>query len=349
MKFKVDVVRKVVLSGLAAGLLASCGGGTQIEAFVPQRIIAFGDEASFIVDARNFSEVNPPLTAADIGKKYTVNGVEFDTTVTPPVPKVPKVLDCTVNQVWVQGLAYALGMAFDGCPGAVSYARTGMMYARPGHTVAQVVGQVDQFLADGNAFAKNDLVTVMAGTNDVLALYGRLATEPGVSRDSLIAAAGQAGSALGGQVVRITNQGAKVVVSTIPGLQLTPYAAAQEVAHPGEGRSKLLADISTEFNKQLRLKLNDVRDGGHAVGLILTDELMLSMYQFPFNYPPLFNSVQAACTVALPNCDMTTTLDSTTTGSYGAGYLWADATRMSATTHSRIAGVALNRVRSNPF
>jgi outer membrane lipase/esterase len=330
MKFKVDVVRSVVSAGLAVGLLASCGGGTQIEAFVPKRVIAFGDEASYIQGD---------------GKKYTVNGVVFDTTVTPPVAQ-PGVLECSTNPVWVQVLGYTHGIAFPGCPTA-GYAVVGKMYAQPGHTVGQVVGQVDQFFADGFAFASNDLVTVMAGTNDVLFQYNRLDTE-GASRDALITAVRQAGVALGAQVVRITDRGAKVVVSTIPSLSLSPFATAQELAHPGQGRAAFLNELTTEFNNRLRLKLEDVRDGGHAVGLILVDELVLSMARVPTSYPPLTNVTLVACNVALPNCDMTTLVPQAAV-SYGAGYLWADETRLGATAQSTIAGIAVNRVRTNPF
>ncbi|HEX3139314.1 MAG TPA: SGNH/GDSL hydrolase family protein [Rhizobacter sp.] len=330
MKFKVDVVRNLAVAGLAVGLLASCGGGTQVEAFVPKRVVVFGDEASFIQSD---------------GKKYTVNGVQFDTTVTPIVPKPGPVLDCTINPIWVQTLAYTYGMAFPGCA-TTGYAVTGLMNAAPGATVAGVVGQVDKFFSDGLTFASNDLVTVMAGTNDVKALYEQWAADPSVNQGALIAAAQQAGAALSAQVVRITDRSAKVIVSTIPSLSLTPYAIAQEAAHPGA--AALLYNLSYQFNSQLRLGLEKVRDGGHSVGLILSDELLLSMAQVPSAYA-ITNVTQAACTVALPNCDMTTTLDASTTGSYGAFYLWADDYRMGATAQGRIAGIAVNRAHSNPF
>ncbi len=48
MNFKVNVMRSAAAAGLSVVMLASCGGGTQIESFVPARVIAFGDEASLI-------------------------------------------------------------------------------------------------------------------------------------------------------------------------------------------------------------------------------------------------------------------------------------------------------------
>jgi len=50
MIFKADPKQKswvrLGAAVLAATLLASCGGGTQVERFVPRRLISFGDEAS---------------------------------------------------------------------------------------------------------------------------------------------------------------------------------------------------------------------------------------------------------------------------------------------------------------
>ena len=41
--------RAALLAGvLASALLASCGGGEQVQTFVPTRVIAFGDESSVI-------------------------------------------------------------------------------------------------------------------------------------------------------------------------------------------------------------------------------------------------------------------------------------------------------------
>jgi outer membrane lipase/esterase len=334
MKFKVDVVRSVVSAGLAMVLLASCGGGTQIEAFVPKRVIVFGDEASLMTNATD----SPPA-----GRKYSVNGVVFAPVVPPATassgPVIPIELDCQANQIWVQQLAYAFGMSLPGCP-TVGYTPSGLSYAAVGAGAAGLTAQVDQFFADGNSFANNDLVTVMAGTHDIIAQYGRLTTEPGVSTSILIAAAGQAGDAVGGQVVRITDRGAKVVVSTIPDLGLAPYALTRDRA--------LLSRLSQEFNDKLRLKLEEVRDGGRAVGLILTHELVLNMAQVPTSYG-LSNVSQAVCSVALPDCNITTLVPGAIPAAYGYDWLWADDTRLGATAQSRIGNNAINRARNNPF
>ena len=334
MNFKVNVMRSAAAAGLAVVMLASCGGGTQIESFVPGRVIAFGDEASLI-------EVG--------GAKYTVNGVVFNTTVSPSVPADPKVVDCTTNQIWVQQLAYSYGLAFgrtvngvdeDRCLGTVTN-RNGVMMAEAGVGVAGVTTQVTNFLA-GNAFASNDLVTVMVGVHDVI---------DALDQADPIAAVEQAGTQVGAEVVRITDRGAKVIVSTIPDVGLTPYAIARELNNPGS--IARLSELTEKFNTKLRLKLRDVRDGGRAVGLVLADELVLSMSRFPATYG-LINITEGVCSTALPGCDMTTLLTTTlnpapAATSYGNDCLWADETHLGANAQNRLGALAVSRARNNPF
>ena len=342
MKFKLDVVRSAVMAALAVAMLASCGGGTQIEAFAPKRVIAFGDESSRI-------EAD---TATAQGRKYTVNGVVFvtDSSVTPAVsiPQVPTTPLCTTNPIWTQVLASSYGFAFAACADSTitTYSE---MEAAADAKAADLSGQIDLFLAgDNGTFASNDLVTVMAGVNDVIGLY-LSQPDPTVNPGPLIDAARAAGNEVGAQVVRITDRGAKVIVSTIPDMGLSPFAASEEAAHPGEGRAALLSTLSTELNTRLRLKLQDVRDGGRTVGLVLGDELVLSMSRFPLTYG-LANVTDAACTTTtVLACDQTTTQDSVSGSSYGGAWLWADATHLGPVAHSRLGSAAASRARTNPF
>ena len=343
MKFKFDVMRAAVTAGLAVMLLASCGGGTQIEAFSPRRVIAFGDESSLI-------EVDP--THPDQGRKYTVNGVQFfsDTSVDPAVtkPVVPTTPVCSSNQIWVQQLAASYGFAFPPCASSGVVVNSEMR-AVVGATAASIQGQVDDFTA-GNPFSSNDLVALMVGVNDIIGLY-QSQVDPTSNSSALIAAAQQAGTEVGSQVVRITDRGAKVLVSTIPNVGLMPFAINEEAAHPGEGRLALLSLMSEQFNTRLRLKLQDVRDGGRAVGLILGDELVLAMTNFPGTYG-LSNITQAACvttsTALLPTCDQTN-LDPLAQLSYGGEWLWADDRHLGAAAQSRLGTIAASRARTNPF
>ena len=149
----------------------------------------------------------------------------------------------------------------------------------------------------------------------------------------------------------ITDRGAKVIVSTIPDVGLTPYAIAREVTNPGS--IARLSELTEKFNTKLRLKLRDVRDGGRAVGLVLADELVLSMSRFPATYG-LINITEGVCSTALPGCDMTTLLTTTlnpapAATSYGNDCLWADETHLGANAQNRLGALAVSRARNNPF
>ena len=332
MKFKWNVMRNAAVAALAAAGLASCGGGTQVESFVPTSVIAMGDEASL---------VNEPG-----GTKYTVNAVVFatDTSVTPPVtaPAVPTVIECAANPVWAQQLAYSFGMAFPGCA-TTGYQLSGVMLATDGATVAGLTSQVNTYL--GGNVSKQHLVTVMVGTNDII-LAAENSADP-------VATVRAAGTQVGAEVVRITDRGAKVIVSTVPNLGLAPYAISREAGAPGT--VALMSDLSTHFNTALRLKLQDVRDGGRAVGLVLADELMLAMTRNPAGYG-LANWTLPICPTADPltSCNMTTITPAAidpagVTANYGYDWLWASDRHLGANAQSRLGTLAVNRARNNPF
>ena len=80
---------------IGATLLAACGGGTsQVNRFVPARVLSFGDELNFLDDG---------------GAKFSVNALTTTT---------PKTIDCSVSPLWVQYLASsAYGKVFTQCKG----------------------------------------------------------------------------------------------------------------------------------------------------------------------------------------------------------------------------------------
>ena len=331
MKFKWNVMRGATAAALAVAGLASCGGGTQVESFVPTSVIAMGDESSL---------VNPT------GTKFTVNAVVFatDTSVTPPVtaPAVPTAIECASNQIWTQQLAYSFGMAFPGCA-TTGYKLSGVMLAKDGGTVADLTSQVNTYL--GGTVSNQDLVAVMVGTNDII-LAAENSADP-------VATVRAAGTQVGAEVVRITDRGAKVIVSTVPNLGLAPYAISRETSAPGT--VAFMTELSTQFNTALRLKLQDVRDGGRAVGLVLADELVLAMTRNPVGYG-IVNATLPICPVAaaLTSCDMTTitpaAIDPTgVTANYGYDWLWADDRHLAANAQGRLGSLAINRARNNPF
>lgn len=315
---------------LAATLLASCGGGTQVERFSPRRLIAFGDDASVMTTG----------TSA----KYSVNAVFNDNTTNPPTPTTA--LDCNNNPIWIQNVAGTFNLIFADCNvnNAPVTART---LATAGATVNDVASQITQFTS-GDSLSATDLVTVMAGANDIIALYQQY---PGQSTTQLQGAAAAAGTALGAQIIRLADLGAKIIVSTAPDQGLTPYAGAQDLTDPGRGA--FLTALSFQFNAALRLKLEDVKEGGRSVGLVVFDERLQDMVR---NYPGygLVNISAGSClaTAPLPSCTTSTLKKVPESGDADAtayGWLWADDLHFGPAAQGQLGAMAASRAVNNPF
>ena len=295
---------------LALGL-ASCGGGTsQVEAFVPQRLISLGDDMSAF---------------APDGRKYAINGFAVGST-TP---------DCKALPIWTQVVANAYGFGFAECP-----VGTGEQKARSrasaGARVADLKTQVQAQMAAGG-FADKDLVTVMIGTNDVRDLYAQwLLDRTDARRNALLDAARERGIEIARQVNAIVELGAKVVVATIPDVGLSPWGIEQ-----GAEGAALLKELTAALNGRIRVNiLND----GRFVGLVLADEMSQTAARIPAAYS-LTDASTAACTVAPPACT-TATLRANATAD---GWLWADSTWLATGGHRQLGALAEARARLNPF
>jgi hypothetical protein len=123
--------RALAAAAVAAALLAGCGGGTsQFEPFKPQRMFAFGDEASALSAGG----------AAPRGSTWSVNGVDRNGAV-----------DCTLRPIWTQQLAAIYGFVFAECPGnaTVFAART---YAAAGAKVRNLDAQIETARTDAGGF-----------------------------------------------------------------------------------------------------------------------------------------------------------------------------------------------------
>lgn len=323
MKFLAHALRCAALAaalGLSA-LLASCGGGDPVVAFAPHRVLAFGDENSLITaDAR----------------KYTVNALVADT-------NGVKTIACATNPLWVQRLASSYGLVFPECnPDAVA-SPASRIYAANGAKVADLVVQVDQHLA-ADTFSGKDLVTLFVGQNDVLEQY---ALYPNTPRDQLLGAVYNAGVVLAGQVTRIADAGGKVLVSTAPDLSLTPFARAEDAAAGDTSRTVLLAALVAKFNEGLRVGIAKLN--GSQVAIMLTDELMQTMYKFPASYGGMSNVLDAVCDKTLAPAVLQCTSDTLITGATSTSHLWADDVHLSPNGHTYIGSLAANRTRTNPF
>lgn len=327
-----DMCRGLLRAGaalMAAALLASCGGGQQVEPFVPTRVLAFGDENSVINGN---------------GSKYTVNGV-VDATAA-----APGTISCELNPIWVQILASAYGLVFPQCPGTVP-APTSQILAQPNTKAADVTTQVASFVA-GDHFNPTDLVTVLAGQHDILEQY-QLVKGLSMTEAQASALLEQLGASLAAQVNAIALAGGKVLISTVPDLGLTPFAIAE-----GVDNAALLTRLTFSFNRKLRVGiLND----GHMIGLLLTDEMVQTIVQSVQlgQLTTYVDVTRVACdkTVApaVENCTALTLVDYTLLPGAPAipatatGWLWADDTHLSAGGHVSLGSAAATRASGNPF
>jgi len=307
-----------------AVLLASCGGGQQVQKYVPSRIISFGDETSVILDT--LGDHN--------GSKYTVNAIK-DPTTTGGVT----VLDCVANPIWNQYLGQSYGIVFPECnPSAIT--TTSHIYAANGGKVADVKTQIDTFIAAGPV-TSDTLVTILAGQNDILEQYA-LVKAGTVTEAQAQSTIEQAGTDLAGQVNRIGLAGAKVLISTVVDVGTTPFGLAENTTTPG--RAAFLSLLSTRFNSKLRIALiND----GKMTGLVLTDETISSAVKNPG--VSFIDVVTPVCDTTkaptLPQCTTATLI----TGASGDAYLWADTLHLSSGGQRAVGALAVTRAVGNPF
>jgi outer membrane lipase/esterase len=322
----VGVFCKALLGVIALGALVSCGGDTR-EPFRPNRVLAFGDELSFIEQST--------------GRKYSINAYKItDATTNPPTESTTE-LDCTRNPIWVQYPAAAFGLTFDRCLGTVT-TPSGQILAQPGAKVADLPGQLAA--VQGAAPNNNDLALMLIGMNDILELYGRF---PAESACSLIDQARARAKTYGEQINALAQSGPAVVVLTVPDLGLSPRGRAQNApkCDPGKNTNlpNLLSELTDAFNSRMSVTLiND----GRLIGLVYADNETQVMSKFPANFG-LSNITDAACqpTAALPDCRTNTLV----TGATAGGHLWADDLRPGPTLQARMGSQAEIRARNNPF
>ncbi len=309
-------LRRLAAAAMAAGgmgLLASCGGGTsQVESFAPTRLIAFGDEySSFERD----------------GSRYTINSVT-----------TTGELECEVSPTWVQVLALDFSLSFPECNPNGDPDPRALSFAEPGAKVNDVVGQIESYTASGGTFDGLTLVTVLAGTNDILEQYPFYETQ---GEGALLAEMRLRGERLAEGINSIVNAGAKVIISTTPDVGTTPFGLEQRVTFTDTDRAALLSRMTDELNSAMLLKLpND----GRKIGLVLADDLSRTSSRFPGSFG-LSNSISGACDEPLPTCTSETLTPDATVSSH----MWADDTRLGPAIQGRIGEQAADRARNNPF
>ena len=318
--------------GLAVGLLASCGGGTeQVTPFAPVRMFAFGDEMSVLTKE------------LPQGRKYTVNAVQSDGVT----------IDCAVSTAWLwtQSLAALYQFAFEEC-NPLNQKVNAFSYAAPGAKAADFLVQIEAARAARGPFTSTDLMTVLIGANDVIDLFENvyLKDPTSATATTLTNELSTRGAQLGVAITALTaNNGPRVILSTIPMLNLTPYALKQAAARPGANVQNVLQAFSNAFNTAMRAGYNDIPaipNDGRRWGLVELDAMTQAGVDSPGSYG-LTNTTQAACAVALPDCyNVSADLVS---GANASSWLWASDLWIGWRAHNYLGNYARGRVQGNPF
>lgn len=309
-----QLARLALAAGIAGVVVAACGGGTsQVEPFEPDQMVVFGDETSLV---------------REDGLRHTVN----------PHNVTTGAIDCLLQPIWTQTVAAEMGFIFTSCSPAGATGTPAQMRAAAGAAADDVKTQIDQQLAAGG-FSRKGLATVLAGGNDVLALYAQY---PGRSEVDLLAEAHARGERLGLQVNRLVELGPRVLVSTVPDLGYSPFARAQQ-AQEGDSieRAVLISNLVAAFNGGVRTTiLND----GRYIGLVLADEAVQAIVRVPAAFGVKDVST-AACAIALPACTDKTLVESADS----ASWLWADDRHLAYGGQLQLGYLARARVTGNPF
>jgi outer membrane lipase/esterase len=321
-----------VSAGLVLGLLVSCGGGTeQVTPFAPTRMFTFGDEMSVLTKE------------LPQGRKYTVNAVQTDGVT----------IDCSAKEAWLwtQAVANIYLFAFEECNPLNQEVRA-FTFAAPGATTADFLVQLEAARLARGPFGSTDLVTVLVGANDVLDLYrNQYVPDPSYASytdnptyKAAIAELTDRGARLGLAITALTaDNGPRVVLSTIPMLNLSPFALREAVARPNASVQNVLRDFCNTFNTAVRV---NIPNDGRRWGLVELDAMIQAGVDNPGTYG-LTNWTQAACSAALPNCnnvpaDLVANANAST-------WLWASELWIGWRAQYYLGTFARGRVLGNPF
>lgn len=360
------------LALLVSALITSCGGGSQASKFQPQRVVAMGDEYSYIATDAH-------------GTKYTVNYIDDNnlTLATEPYP-------CAVNPVWVQLLAaQKFSIAFPGCKANLPSA-VGVMRAQHNFKTQDVINDANAW----NDFRDGDLVTILVGAHDILDAYGQYDSS-GTSVATLRAQLKATGIALGQWIYQTSQQhgGIRILVVTVPDLGLSPFAVHEVNKHGGNfvnnrdpqhqytfydncvqpandagssTRQEVLGRLTSCFNAGLRVGI--IKADGRFVGLVSADQMTHEVTQDPGGHG-FDDATNSSCIagVTAPNCAITINLPTGSDTTYSVDksqlinqadvnqsinrYFWAyDADIwLSPGGHAQLYSRASNQFDLNPF
>ena len=216
-----------------------------------------------------------PPTAASTGVNATVSATD-------------PTIDCTANPLWIQTVAAVWGLVFPQCNiGTPVPTDTGVVTrlapvvdpqsrirAALGARTADLAAQIDAQVAD-SPIRDGNVATVLVGLYDVLAEYAQY---PAVGEPQLIANLTAEGAALGLQVNRLADLGARVIVSTVPDIAFSPFSLAERASHVDTDRAVLIQRLVDAFNTSFR---NTIVNDGRQIGLVLLDNFVEAVARNP--------------------------------------------------------------------
>jgi len=312
---QVSWMRSPFLAAICATILiAGCGSSTTESAFVPTRLLAFGDGLTDIGQA---------------GSSYTVN----DGTANNWTLQIAAHYGLTLQPASTGGLSYAHGNTrINETPDAAGDTST-----------PTLVRQIDTFLGSGQ-FQSGDLVLMGAGIADLISGMVRV-TNGEYSTEQYLAAARSAGEAMAGQVRRLSDSGAQnILVTGSYDLSRTPWAKAIN-------QQELLSQASRNFNDGLLANIADLTktvafvDAAYYVNLF---EGASGGYGFSHVDSPVCTSVDAGAGIGIGAGEVNSALCTANTLVAEADserYLFADKIYLTPAAQRQFGNYAYDRLR----
>ena len=306
------------LSAAAALVLAACGGGGDGDQSPRVRyssVVSFGDSLS---DVGTYATAT--LKAATGGGKYTVNASDNKNWTELIAAAAGTPAPCAAQTgLESSGPLVAFAEAKTNHAGCYGYGQGGSRVTNPvgpgnkalialgdtsgyvGQLTDPVINQINRHLAStaAGSFSGTELVTMLAGGNDVFLNLATFAATVGAGGDATVAggaavtAMGTAGAELAGYIkALIVAKGAKhVVVVTLPDVSQTPLGYSQPASVQG-----LINTMVTTFNSQLTSGL------AGTSGVLIVDAYTQGRLQTA-------SPVQYGVTnTTVPACDLTKTV-----------------------------------------
>jgi outer membrane lipase/esterase len=330
------LIRSRLAAALAAVLLGACGGGgdgDQTPAVQYDKLVSFGDSLSD-VGTHNVGTIAFLSANTGGGGRWTTNSTAG-------------------GEIWTERLAAQIGVAkpcaaetglqpsvvlgltgapITAVPGCFSYAQGSARITSPlGPNSIALQPLADQMAAhlaaSGGSYSGKELVTVLAGANDVFMELNFIGKPPlGSTPEAAVVAVATAGATLGQLIkTQIVAKGAKrVLVLNMPDVAGTPFARSLGTETMG-----LIDTMVKAFNAQLAAQLQGVPEVRLADAYSVSKDQVANPAQYG-----LVNVTDEACgTNALGTTSLVCNASNTLAGVDVSRYQFADDVHPTAYGH----------------